>query len=115
MQTLRLAVMAALHTCAPTRARGLSVPTSLTASLLSVSPAAMRARGAALATSKDMHQVKRQTELLNSGRLTFTSTSIAGKKMIVQATNTGGDLSEGQFDLAIPGGGVVRTHQHFRM
>jgi len=38
--------------------------------------------------------------------LTFTSTSIAGKKMIVQATNTGGDLSEGQFDLAIPGGGV---------
>lgn len=39
-------------------------------------------------------------------RLTFTSTSIAGKKMIVQATNTGGDLSEGQFDLAIPGGGV---------
>ena len=39
-------------------------------------------------------------------RLTFTSTSIAGKKMIVQATNTGGDLAQGQFDLAIPGGGV---------
>lgn len=39
-------------------------------------------------------------------RLTFTSTSIAGKKMIVQATNTGADLGEGQFDLAIPGGGV---------
>ena len=38
--------------------------------------------------------------------LTFTSTSIAGKKMIVQATNTGGDLAQGQFDLAIPGGGV---------
>ncbi|KAI6862698.1 glycoside hydrolase family 45 protein [Hortaea werneckii] len=38
--------------------------------------------------------------------LTFTSTSIAGKKMIVQATNTGADLGEGQFDLAIPGGGV---------
>ncbi|KAK4555809.1 hypothetical protein LTR86_007029 [Recurvomyces mirabilis] len=38
--------------------------------------------------------------------LTFTSTSIAGKKMIVQATNTGADLAEGQFDLAIPGGGV---------
>ncbi|KAI6964135.1 glycoside hydrolase family 45 protein [Hortaea werneckii] len=30
--------------------------------------------------------------------LTFTSTSIAGKKMIVQATNTGADLGEGQFD-----------------
>lgn len=39
-------------------------------------------------------------------RLTFTSTSIAGKKMIVQATNTGSDVSEGQFDLVIPGGGV---------
>ena len=26
--------------------------------------------------------------------------------MIVQATNTGADLAEGQFDLAIPGGGV---------
>ena len=38
--------------------------------------------------------------------LTFTSTAIAGKKMIVQATNTGSDLAEGQFDLAIPGGGV---------
>ncbi|KAK5165301.1 uncharacterized protein LTR77_009399 [Saxophila tyrrhenica] len=38
--------------------------------------------------------------------LTFTSTAIAGKKMIVQATNIGGDLSQGQFDLAIPGGGV---------
>jgi len=38
--------------------------------------------------------------------LTFTSGAVAGKKMIVQATNTGGDLSENQFDLAIPGGGV---------
>ena len=26
--------------------------------------------------------------------------------MIVQATNTGSDVGEGQFDLAIPGGGV---------
>ena len=33
--------------------------------------------------------------------LTFTSTSIAGKKMIVQATNTGGDLGSNQFDLAV--------------
>jgi hypothetical protein len=34
-------------------------------------------------------------------QLTFTSTSIAGKTMIVQATNTGGDLGENQFDLAV--------------
>ncbi|KAF2454712.1 RlpA-like double-psi beta-barrel-protein domain-containing protein-containing protein [Lineolata rhizophorae] len=38
--------------------------------------------------------------------LTFTSTSIQGKKMVVQATNTGGDLGSNHFDLAIPGGGV---------
>lgn len=38
--------------------------------------------------------------------LTFTSGAVSGKKMIVQATNTGGDLSGNQFDLAIPGGGV---------
>ncbi|TGO33806.1 hypothetical protein BHYA_0226g00130 [Botrytis hyacinthi] len=38
--------------------------------------------------------------------LTFTSSALAGKKMIVQATNTGGDLGSNQFDLAIPGGGV---------
>jgi len=37
--------------------------------------------------------------------LTFTSTAIAGKTMIVQATNTGGDLGSNQFDLLIPGGG----------
>lgn len=38
--------------------------------------------------------------------LTFTSTSIEGKKMIIQATNTGADLAQGQFDIAMPGGGV---------
>ncbi|KAF2770202.1 glycoside hydrolase [Teratosphaeria nubilosa] len=38
--------------------------------------------------------------------LTFTSGPVKGKKMVVQATNTGGDLGQGQFDLAIPGGGV---------
>ncbi|PHZ09096.1 uncharacterized protein RHIMIDRAFT_263920 [Rhizopus microsporus ATCC 52813] len=40
--------------------------------------------------------------------LTFTSTSIAGKKMVVQVTNTGGDLggADGHFDLQLPGGGV---------
>lgn len=38
--------------------------------------------------------------------LTFTSGPVAGKKMIVQATNTGGDLGSNQFDISIPGGGV---------
>ncbi|THU84955.1 glycoside hydrolase family 45 protein [Dendrothele bispora CBS 962.96] len=38
--------------------------------------------------------------------LTFTSGPVAGKKMTVQATNTGGDLGSNQFDLLIPGGGV---------
>lgn len=33
-------------------------------------------------------------------QLTFTSGAVAGKKMIVQATNTGGDLGSNQFDLA---------------
>jgi hypothetical protein len=33
--------------------------------------------------------------------LTFASTSISGKKMIVQSTNTGGDLGSNQFDLAV--------------
>jgi hypothetical protein len=38
--------------------------------------------------------------------LTFTSGPVLGKKMIVQATNTGGDLGNNHFDIAIPGGGV---------
>lgn len=33
--------------------------------------------------------------------LTFTSGAVAGKKMVVQATNTGGDLGSNQFDLAV--------------
>jgi hypothetical protein len=33
--------------------------------------------------------------------LTFTSGPVAGKQMIVQATNTGGDLGANQFDLAV--------------
>ena len=32
--------------------------------------------------------------------------TIKGKRFIVQATNTGGDLGENHFDLMIPGGGV---------
>ncbi|CAF9919285.1 hypothetical protein IMSHALPRED_004578 [Imshaugia aleurites] len=38
-------------------------------------------------------------------QLTFTSTVLSGKKMIVQATNTGDDVGSTQFDLAMPGGG----------
>ena len=34
------------------------------------------------------------------------SAALAGKTMIVQATNIGGDVSGGQFDILIPGGGV---------
>jgi len=34
-------------------------------------------------------------------QLTFTSGAVAGKTMIVQATNTGGDLGSNQFDLAV--------------
>ncbi|KAB2576271.1 putative endoglucanase type K [Lasiodiplodia theobromae] len=39
-------------------------------------------------------------------KLTFTSTAVSGKSMIVQITNTGGDLGDNHFDLAMPGGGV---------
>lgn len=38
-------------------------------------------------------------------QLTFTSGAVAGKTMIVQSTNTGGDLGGNQFDIAMPGGG----------
>lgn len=41
-----------------------------------------------------------------SSRLTFTSGPVVGKKLIVQTTNTGNDLGDNHFDLAIPGGGV---------
>ena len=33
--------------------------------------------------------------------LTFTSGPVSGKKLIVQASNTGGDLGSNQFDLAV--------------
>ncbi|EUC31522.1 glycoside hydrolase family 45 protein [Bipolaris victoriae FI3] len=38
--------------------------------------------------------------------LTFTSGPVVGQKMIVQSTNTGGDLGDNHFDIAMPGGGV---------
>ena len=34
-------------------------------------------------------------------KLTFTSGAVSGKTMIVQATNTGSDVSSTQFDLAV--------------
>lgn len=34
-------------------------------------------------------------------RLTFTSGQAKGKRMIVQATNTGSDLGENHFDIAV--------------
>jgi hypothetical protein len=34
------------------------------------------------------------------------SAALAGKSMIVQATNIGGDVGNGQFDILVPGGGV---------
>ena len=36
----------------------------------------------------------------------FTSGPVAGKELIVQVTNTGGDLDNNQFDIQMPGGGV---------
>jgi hypothetical protein len=45
------------------------------------------------------------SEAHNTTRLTFTSGPVAGKKMIVQTTNTGGDLGQNHFDIAMPGGG----------
>ncbi|CAF3607773.1 unnamed protein product [Rotaria socialis] len=38
--------------------------------------------------------------------LLFTSGPVAGKELIVQVTNTGGDLGENHFDIQMPGGGV---------
>ncbi|PGH00786.1 hypothetical protein AJ80_09125 [Polytolypa hystricis UAMH7299] len=38
--------------------------------------------------------------------LTFNSGPVSGKKMVVQAVNTGGDLGANHFDIAMPGGGV---------
>ncbi|RWA14015.1 hypothetical protein EKO27_g1056 [Xylaria grammica] len=39
-------------------------------------------------------------------QLDFTSGPVAGKSMIVQSTNTGGDLGNNHFDILMPGGGV---------
>jgi len=39
-------------------------------------------------------------------RLEFTSGPVKGKQMVVQVTNTGGDLGENHFDIQMPGGGL---------
>ncbi|OQV16017.1 Endoglucanase-5 [Hypsibius exemplaris] len=39
-------------------------------------------------------------------KLDFTSGPVVGKSLIVQVTNTGGDLGENHFDLQMPGSGV---------
>jgi len=46
-----------------------------------------------------------ESECCQCYQLTFTSTSITGKTLILQATNTGGDVGSTQFDIAMPGGG----------
>lgn len=43
---------------------------------------------------------------LTRSSLTFTSGPVAGKTMVVQSTNTGGDLGSNHFDILMPGGGV---------
>lgn len=74
--------------------------------LLSNSLAVTKAHGAALATSESLFVCFFGIATDHPSRLTFTSGPVNGKKMIVQTTNTGGDLGENHFDLAIPGGGV---------
>ncbi|KAI9024662.1 endo-glucanase RCE3 [Hyaloraphidium curvatum] len=38
--------------------------------------------------------------------LSFTSGPVVGKTLVVQITNSGGDVGSGQFDLMMPGGGL---------
>jgi hypothetical protein len=42
--------------------------------------------------------------------LTFTSGPVAGKKMIVQASNTGGDLGNNHFDIAVRSSPATPDH-----
>ncbi|KAI6216999.1 Cellulase [Aphelenchoides besseyi] len=46
-------------------------------------------------------------------KLTFTSGPVSGKNMVVQVTNTGGDLGANHFDLQIPGGGLQTDNHYF--
>ena len=48
---------------------------------------------------------KEEVKCCQCYKLTFTSSAIKGKSMIIQATNTGGDVAKATFDIAMPGGG----------
>ena len=48
---------------------------------------------------------KEEVKCCQCYKLTFTSSAIKGKSMIIQATNTGGDVATASFDIAMPGGG----------
>ena len=65
---------------------------------------ATRVLGAALAI-REYQAERRRAPTDSVDRLTFTSGSVNGKKMIVQVVNSGADLGDDQFDLAVPGGG----------
>lgn len=51
-------------------------------------------------------RIETKEKRLKTYRLKFTSGPVAGKTLVVQSTNTGGDLGSNHFDLMIPGGGV---------
>lgn len=64
-----------------------------------------------LPVSSSYHLISRDTSILGrlltfNSRLEFTSGPAQGKTMIVQSTNTGGDLGSNHFDILMPGGGV---------
>lgn len=63
-----------------------------------------RVLGAALAI-REYRAERRRIPADSVGRLTFTSGPVNGKQMIVQVVNSGADLGDDQFDLAVPGGG----------
>jgi hypothetical protein len=93
-------------TCAPVRAHGRLTTTSPTGLLLLSSPAWANLTGAVPAMSKELSPRLTNPLLTMDPRLTFTSGPVSGKKMVVQVTNTGGDLGDNHFDLQMPGGGV---------
>lgn len=62
--------------------------------------------GAVLVISEFKNLASADKKGLTLQRLTFTSGTALGKTMVVQSTNTGSDISNNQFDILIPGGGV---------
>jgi hypothetical protein len=109
-------------TLAPITHPSSSMPHLHTGSLLSESQEEPRALGAANATSSRTRPATRiRPPYLIYHYSRFTSGPASGQTMIVQATNTGGDLghvcllfftltllttSQNHFDLMMPGGGV---------